>query len=153
MATSVTTINLDKVASIAPFLLDKSGVQIPWDLAVSGLEATVVWEDLQFARTIGTAEVLSNGHLRFKPHTPGSFTLRCKVTYKEAKTNKFLVMNGSLFFTVPVGDINSINVSYTPGTVEISPLNGNRLSKDPTGALYVPEVQVDLMAWFLLGKS
>lgn len=145
MFTNEPVIAFNRIASITPMLVDNDGKQINWDRAVRDLRANCLWEDLSNAQPFGSFSVLPDSRAEFTPTAPGTFTVKCIVTYIEPISGLNNIINGLLIITVPIDFTNDIEIKYTPFMVNISTNPHNRLTKDGMGALYCPEVTEDLV--------
>lgn len=138
-------VEFNRVALIAPLLVDVNGIKLNWDTAVRDFEATSMWEDLDKGLPFGTFIIRTDGRLEFTPSASGIFIIKCIVTYREPETGLRNIVHGLLIVTVPVSLISPVTVQFTPFRVNISLLPENRLTTDGLGALYVPEVTEDLV--------
>lgn len=142
------TTNTTSDVYITPVLLDNNNNPIQWAIAKTTLQATCVWSDLENAQPYGTISLAPEDKIKFTPENSGTFAITCTINYIDALTQQPLQSVGILKITVVKTDtgckVCEINVSTKVD---------NRLVKEADGSLYVPEVTVDLLAWFYLAKG
>ncbi len=148
MASNNVIANLTQKAIISPILHDSLNNPIPWNDAVANMAASSIWSNLNNGAAYGSFLEEIDGRISFVPEAKGMFNINCLVSFTDPHTAKRRSVTATLKVTIIESGSGGDCCE-----VKISTVADNRLRKDDEGALLVPEMNVDLIAWFELGKA